>query len=367
MSKAIVIRDTAAYALSSERIEHDLATLVTVVDTLEYRDRAKAIADYQMARTNHIAQRNHITRCVLRIEIHLGGLLKEQPKAKGRLLRGDTMSPREDAATLADLGISKKESERFQELAELSPEDLEEVERSATAADKRLTKTAVKKVAKKRKAEKEKDGARARGKKAKAPPTARLIVSAVDHLINHVEESSVDVIITDPPYPREFLPVYAQLAATASHVLKPGGSCVVMIGQSYLPEIVAALSKHLRYHWTLAYLTPGGQAVQLWDREVNTFWKPLLWFTKGDYAGGWIGDVVKSDVNDNDKRFHGWGQSESGMRGIVERLSKPGDTILDPFCGGGTTGVVAVALERRFIGSDISQDSIDLTRGRLAP
>ena len=26
-----------------------------------------------------------------------------------------------------------------------------------------------------------------------------------------------------------------------------------------------------------------------------------------------LGDVIKSDVNDNDKRFHGWGQSESGM------------------------------------------------------
>ncbi len=29
----------------------------------------------------------------------------------------------------------------------------------------------------------------------------------------------------------------------------------------------------MTYHWTVAYLTPGGQAVQLWDRKVNAFWK----------------------------------------------------------------------------------------------
>ncbi len=103
----------------------------------------------------------------------------------------------------------------------------------------------------------------------------------------------------------------------------------------------------------------------MWARKVNSFWKPVLWFTKGDYEGKWLGDVAKSEPNDNDKRFHHWGQSESGMLDLVRRCTEPADTVLDPFCGGGATGVAAVALNRLFIGSDIDADHLATTRQRL--
>ncbi len=177
----------------------------------------------------------------------------------------------------------------------------------------------------------------------------------------------VDAIITDPPYPREYLHTFTDLAELASRSLKPGGSLVVMSGQSYLPEVIHRLeSSGLTYQWTLAYLTPGGQATQLWARKVNTFWKPLLWFTNGEYDGDWIGDVARSDVNDNDKNHHHWGQSESGMADVIRRFTSPGDLIVDPFLGGGTTGIVALQLGRRFIGADVEQEAIDATRRRLA-
>ena len=192
-----------------------------------------------------------------------------------------------------------------------------------------------------------------------------LIDAAVDGL-GEIDDDSVDVILTDPPYPKEYLPVYGQLAETAARVLKPGGSCFVMVGQSYQLEITDMIRQHLRYHWELAYLTPGGQAVQLWQREVNTFWKPVWWFVKGERERGkWLGDVAKSEVNDNDKRFHEWGQSESGMIDLVKRCSEPGDLILDPFCGGGATGMAAIALGRNFIGSDIDPKQLDITEQRL--
>jgi len=138
-----------------------------------------------------------------------------------------------------------------------------------------------------------------------------------------------------------------------------------MTGQSYLPEILGMIGEHLQYQWTAAYLTPGGQAAQLWDRKVNTFWKPLLWYVKGQYNGPWVGDVAKSDINDNDKRFHQWGQSESGAVDIINRFSREGDIILDPFVGGGAIGVVALALNRRFIGADIDIEAIRITKERL--
>jgi site-specific DNA-methyltransferase (adenine-specific) len=176
----------------------------------------------------------------------------------------------------------------------------------------------------------------------------------------------VDCIITDPPYGHEAIPLYEDLGKIAKIVLKPGGSLVVMTGQSYLPEIMVGMGKHLRYQWMSAYLTPGGQAAQLWDRKINTFWKPLLWYVKGEYHGKWIGDVAKSHVNDNDKRFHHWGQSESGIADIVSRFSIEGETVLDPFLGGGTVAVVALALRRKFIGADRDPEAIETTWRRLS-
>lgn len=187
-----------------------------------------------------------------------------------------------------------------------------------------------------------------------------------DLMIAKIEDESIDCIITDPPYPYEFINEYAKLSQFAGRVLKPGGSCLAMAGQSYLPEVIAALASHLTYHWTVAYLTPGGQAVQQWDRKTNTFWKPVFWFVKGQYGDDWVGDVVKSDVNDNDKRFHHWGQSESGIARLVERFSKADELICDPFVGGGTTAVAALARGRRFIGVDKDHEAVGETLARLA-
>ena len=55
----------------------------------------------------------------------------------------------------------------------------------------------------------------------------------------------------------------------------------------------------------------------------------------------------------------------SGMSDLIERFSKAGDLILDPFCGGGTTGVVSVRLNRRFVGVDVNQDDINTCSVRL--
>lgn len=176
---------------------------------------------------------------------------------------------------------------------------------------------------------------------------------------------SVDWVVTDPPYPREFLHLYNGLGEVAAHVLKPGGSLICMVGQSYLPEVINHLSKSLTYHWTLAYMTPGGQATQLFPRRVNTFWKPVLWFVNDEYSGDWIGDVTRSNPNDNDKRFHHWGQSESGMADLMSRFVKPGDVVLDPFMGAGTTGAIAMQIGARFIGYDEDVDAYNEAVVRL--
>jgi site-specific DNA-methyltransferase (adenine-specific) len=57
---------------------------------------------------------------------------------------------------------------------------------------------------------------------------------------------------------------------------------------------------------------------------------------------------------------------EALLERIIRSSSNEGDTILDPFCGCGTTIAVAQKLKRRWIGIDITNLAISLIRHRLA-
>ena len=191
----------------------------------------------------------------------------------------------------------------------------------------------------------------------------KLFLGDIRSGLREIENESVDFIVTDPPYPREYLPLYSDLSRLAERVLKPGGSLIAMIGQSYLPEVVERLGENMSYYWIMPYLTQGGGSPTLYQKRVNTFWKPVLWYVKGEYKGDYIGDILKSP--ESDKRFHEWGQSLGGMLDIIERFTNPGDVILDPFLGGGTTGAAVVSTGRKFIGVDIEQRNIDISLERI--
>ena len=51
---------------------------------------------------------------------------------------------------------------------------------------------------------------------------------------------------------------------------------------------------------------------------------------------------------------------------FVQLLSRPGDLVLDPFCGSGTSGAEACRLGRRSRQSDVCQASIQVSEGKLA-
>jgi len=50
---------------------------------------------------------------------------------------------------------------------------------------------------------------------------------------------------------------------------------------------------------------------------------------------------------------------------IIKLVTNEGDTVLDPFCGSGTTLVASHLLKRKYIGIDKSNEAIELTRQRL--
>lgn len=171
----------------------------------------------------------------------------------------------------------------------------------------------------------------------------------------------VDAIITDPPYPREYLPLLDDLAAWADKVLKPDGVLVVLFGQSYLPEVYRRLDGHRPYRWTACYETPGGGYVSHLAR-CHSSWKPLL-----IYGGGpRFGDLFSAKGADAAaKELHHWGQDYGAFHDLVGAFTKPGQTVVDPFMGAGTTLLAGYAQGRNVIGCDIEAEHVATTRRRL--
>ena len=319
------------------------------------------------------AEAQEIAELVTLSEVRMGEMLREIPKATPNNnpfheKQHDLPFVKTKTETIAEAGIPREAAKQYQQMA-AHPEIVEQAIQEARENDDIVSRAAVLRKIKQTKKQEQKDERKARKSYAVSAEfpsdSCRLFVADIRDGLSEVDDDSVDVVITDPPYPREYIDLYGHLSHEAGRVLKPGGSLIVMVGQSYLPDVMKRLDKHLLYHWCMAYLTPGGQAPHLFQRNVNTFWKPVLWYVNGKYHGDCIGDVLKSDVNDNDKRFHKWGQSESGMYSIIERFTNPGETILDPFLGGGTTGIVALSTGRKFIGCDVDEETVKTADKRI--
>ena len=79
-----------------------------------------------------------------------------------------------------------------------------------------------------------------------APPAPRfdplnyqLYTTPIDKLSDCIGANTVDAIITDPPYPKEFIPTYKELAKQAAIVLKPRGILIAMCGHNYIAQLTA--------------------------------------------------------------------------------------------------------------------------------
>lgn len=68
---------------------------------------------------------------------------------------------------------------------------------------------------------------------------------------------------------------------------------------------------------------------------------------------------------DDGKKIHPTQKPEALLARVIMSSTKPGDVILDPFFGSGTTGAVAKRLERNFVGIEREQDYIDAARARI--
>ncbi len=210
-----------------------------------------------------------------------------------------------------------------------------------------------------------------------------------------IENKSIAHIITDPPYEAECHAVSKKVRDSVRVELQEINFKAITEG---LRKFVASESARICTGWALAFCQIEG--VMLWRdafAEGGAKWRRCQIWVKPDSSPQFTGDRPaqsfeaiatvwcgkgKSIWNGGGGRGHyiyNKDASRSGsanehpttkpvplMLELVERFTNPGDTILDPFCGSGSTGVACIRLGRNFIGIEKDETYAKLARERLA-
>jgi len=198
---------------------------------------------------------------------------------------------------------------------------------------------------------------------SKIEPPDNLIIGDFREVGSHIARESASLIFTDPPYDRRNSPLYESLAEFASRVLLPGGSLLVYAPHYSLPEVLSSMAGKLRYFWTIAVIHQGGKALMR-EYGIRVWFKPILWYVKGDRYNKQriIRDVIESS---QEKLEHEWQQSVIEARFAIENLTDPGDLVIDPLAGSGTTLIAAETCNRRWLGIEQDSKTAELATERL--
>ncbi len=237
-------------------------------------------------------------------------------------------------------------------------------------------------------------------------------VAALDRLPDH----SVDVIFADPPYNLQLegalhRPDQTKVNAVDDHwdqfdsfqaydaftrawllacrrVLKPNGT-IWVIGSYHNIFRVGASLQDLGF-WMLNDIIwrKTNPMPNFRGRRFQNAHETLIWASRDQKSKGYTfnyeamkaanDDVqMRSDwlfpictggerlKDDNGDKVHPTQKPEALLARILMSSSKPGDVILDPFFGSGTTGAVAKRLGRHFVGIEREQSYIDAATKRI--
>lgn len=90
-------------------------------------------------------------------------------------------------------------------------------------------------------------------------------------------------------------------------------------------------------------------------------------FSKYNFNRGTLGDIWNISRGRKVDKSHGAVFPEKLVSTILENFSNEGDIIYDPFMGTGTTAISSIMQKRFFIGSEITQEYVDLANKRIHP
>lgn len=192
----------------------------------------------------------------------------------------------------------------------------------------------------------------------------RIILGDMKDELAKVTDNSVSLILTDPPYPGEFLPLWQDLARISARILKPSGFLIAYSGQLYLDKVMQYFNEYLTYYW-LSGVKLIGAPSHRFERNIQNAFKPILIYQKPPLAKQpeWLVDLLESPAPD--KKYHDWGQSEAPFATLLQAFSSPGDLVIDPFCGGGVVPYICQKLSRQCLAVDSNADSYKITLLRI--
>jgi DNA modification methylase len=221
-----------------------------------------------------------------------------------------------------------------------------------------------------------------------------------------LEDNSVDLILTDPPYNLglfmknrdtnlkkmrdnffgdagwddleydEWVESMNSFFEQAGRVMKKGGSMIVFMSIIKVEGIIRLAESHGFYYKTTGIWhkqNPMPRNMNLHFINSTEAWVYFTYKAKtGTFnnAGKAVHDFIETSVTPaGEKRFgkHPTQKPVQLMEHFILLLSNPGDTVLDPFMGSGSTGVAARrnGNNRNFIGIELSQEYMDYATQRI--
>lgn len=168
--------------------------------------------------------------------------------------------------------------------------------------------------------------------------------------MNNLVSCSIDCVITDPVYDQPYdIDVLLRVSR---------GNVIVFCDPRQRPNCVPDEI----LHWVKTPSTKNN------TRNCSRFVEEILVFRKGTTFNRLHWSCMTGVFNDavmDNPTLHPWQKPTSLMEKLVRIYSKPGDMILDPFMGSGTTGVAAKSNGRGFLGYEIDENTYNIACKRI--
>jgi len=194
-------------------------------------------------------------------------------------------------------------------------------------------------------------------------PVNRVLQGDCISVMRSLPAASVDFILTDPPYLVRYRdragraianddrsdwlePAFAEMA----RLLKPGGLCVSFYGWNQVDRFVAAWrAADLRLVGHLVFAKSYASSVRFLRHQHEQAY--LLAKGRPPLPRQPLGDVRGFAYTGN--RLHPTQKPVEPLAELIATFTRPGDVVLDPFCGSGSTLVAAKSLGRRYLGIEL--------------